>query len=85
MATKYGVPSGSALADWPTEYDDLAPFYDKVEWTLGVAGEVSPGVGTPRHGYPMPSFPLATPAAFLLPQLSSWGTFLDWIGVGLPR
>jgi choline dehydrogenase-like flavoprotein len=34
MATKYGVPAGSALADWPIGYDDLAPFYDKVEWTL---------------------------------------------------
>ena len=27
MATTYGVPDGSALADWPIGYDDLEPFY----------------------------------------------------------
>ena len=59
MATKYGVPHGSALADWPLGYDDLEPFYDKVEWALGVAGDGS-RAGTPRsRGYPMAPFPLS--------------------------
>jgi choline dehydrogenase-like flavoprotein len=26
MATTYGVPEGSSLADWPITYDDLEPF-----------------------------------------------------------
>jgi choline dehydrogenase-like flavoprotein len=26
MATRYGVPDGSSLADWPISYDDLEPF-----------------------------------------------------------
>ena len=39
MATQYGVPDGSALADWPITYDDLAPFYERAEWEIGVAGD----------------------------------------------
>jgi choline dehydrogenase-like flavoprotein len=50
MASLYGVPAGSALADWPIGYDDLAPFYRQVEWDLGVAGG-------PDEDLPMPSWP----------------------------
>ena len=39
MATRYGVPDGSSLVDWPIGYDDLAPYYDKVEWEIGVSGQ----------------------------------------------
>jgi choline dehydrogenase-like flavoprotein len=80
MATKYGVPAGSALADWPIGYDDLAPFYDKVEWTLGVAGEVSPGVGNPRRGYPMPSFPLSLEGG----RLAAAADALGWTTTRVP-
>ena len=41
MATRYGVPDGSTLADWPIGYDDLAPYYDRVEWEIGVSGASS--------------------------------------------
>jgi choline dehydrogenase-like flavoprotein len=56
MASKYGVPTGSSLADWPISYEDLEPFYERAEWELGVAGD-----GTAirdqvprRRGYPLP-------------------------------
>ncbi len=39
MASIYGVPAGSSLADWPISYDELAPFYEKVEWEIGVCGD----------------------------------------------
>ena len=39
MANTYGVPEESTLADWPFGYDDLAPYYDRVEWELGVSGD----------------------------------------------
>ena len=39
MASIYGVPEGSSLADWPISYDDLEPFYERAEWELGVAGD----------------------------------------------
>jgi choline dehydrogenase-like flavoprotein len=59
MASTYGVPEGSSLADWPIDYDELAPWYDRAEWEIGVAG--SPGgdpAGGPRaRDFPMPPVP----------------------------
>ena len=56
MASKYGVPVGSSLADWPISYEDLEPFYDRAEWELGVAGDGSAlGQLIPRkRNYPLP-------------------------------
>ena len=60
MASEYGVPGGSALADWPISYDDLEPYYDRVEWEVGVSGEPGhTGDGHRARGYPMPAFPAA--------------------------
>ncbi|UFU06225.1 GMC oxidoreductase [Ruania halotolerans] len=38
MASTYGVPDGSALRDWPIGTEDLDPYYDEIEATLGLAG-----------------------------------------------
>jgi choline dehydrogenase-like flavoprotein len=56
MASIYGVPAGSSLADWPIGYDDLEPWYDRAEWELGVAGGVGGDrfAGHRQRGYPMP-------------------------------
>jgi len=59
MASRYGVPAGSSLTDWPISYDDLAPFYEQAEWQIGVSGD---GTGNPNQGprskpYPMPAVP----------------------------
>jgi len=59
MASVYGVPEGSALADWPITYEDLEPYYDKVEWELGVAGEATT-VHARQRDYPMAPWPLST-------------------------
>ena len=32
-------PAGSTVADWPISYSDLEPYYDKVEYDMGVSGE----------------------------------------------
>jgi choline dehydrogenase-like flavoprotein len=57
MATRYGVPDDSVLADWPISYDDLAPYYERVEWELGVAGATGHAAEGPRgRDYPMPPF-----------------------------
>jgi choline dehydrogenase-like flavoprotein len=65
MASRYGVPDGSALADWPISYADLEPYYDRVEWELGVAGRPHREDGPRRRGYPMSPFPLAGSGAVL--------------------
>jgi choline dehydrogenase-like flavoprotein len=59
MATTYGVPEGSGLADWPIDYDDLEPWYDRCEWEYGVNGDDRPVsfAGERRRGYPMPPLP----------------------------
>jgi gluconate 2-dehydrogenase alpha chain len=39
---RYGVhaiPAGSTLADWPLTYEELEPYYDKVEYEIGVSGK----------------------------------------------
>lgn len=55
MATRYGVPAGSSLVDWPFSYETLAPYYERAEWEIGVAGPVDAHSRWPRErGYPMP-------------------------------
>ncbi len=59
MASTYGVPEGSSLADWPLDYDDLEPYYERAEWEIGVAGDGAANkFQAPRkRGYPMPALP----------------------------
>lgn len=54
LASTYGVPDASSLADWPVSYEDIEPYYDKVEWAMGVAGsEGHDHMGPRRRPYPM--------------------------------
>src|SRR6185503_19698830 len=60
MASVYGIPSGSSLADWPISYSDLEPYYERAEWEIGVAGD---DAACARHwprrrGFPMPPLPV---------------------------
>jgi gluconate 2-dehydrogenase alpha chain len=73
---RYGasrIPRGSTVEDWPFGLDELEPFYDKVEYEIGVSGQAGNIAGKldprgnrfegPRkRAYPMP--PLR-PTAFL--------------------
>ena len=65
---RYGakrIPAGSTVEDWPFGLDELEPYYDKVEYALGVSGQAgnvkgevdSRGnvfEGPRKRGYPMP-------------------------------
>jgi gluconate 2-dehydrogenase alpha chain len=65
---RYGaarIPKGSTVEDWPFGIEELEPYYDKVEYALGVSGQAGnvKGVIDPRgnifegarsRGYPMP-------------------------------
>jgi len=57
MASTYGVPSGSSLADWPISYQDLEPDYEKAEWQIGVSGDNAGSASPRRRDYPMPPLP----------------------------
>lgn len=67
MASTYGVPDGSSLSDWPISYDDLAPWYDRAEWEIGVAGTLGgdPNGGPRSRDFPMPPVPGYTSHAVL--------------------
>jgi gluconate 2-dehydrogenase alpha chain len=65
---RYGanaIPQGSTLEDWPVTYDDLEPYYDNVEYEIGVSGKagniqgkIDPAgnifEGPRKRDYPMP-------------------------------
>ena len=65
---RYGpgsIPKGSTLEDWPITYDELEPYYDTIEWEVGVSGKagnlqgkIDPRgnifEGPRRREYPMP-------------------------------
>jgi gluconate 2-dehydrogenase alpha chain len=65
---RYGanaIPKGSTIEDWPLSYDDLEPYYDTIEYEIGVSGKagniqgkIDPKgnvfEGPRRREYPMP-------------------------------
>ncbi len=62
---KKALPENSTLEDWPLSYQDLEPYYDRVEWELGISGRGSNFFGQKQKGdnpweaprrrdYPMP-------------------------------
>ncbi len=63
LSTEGPVP-GASLADWPLEYEELEPFYDRAEWDFGVSGDASANrFGPPRRrGFPNPPVPERTAA-----------------------
>ena len=77
MATTYGVPEGSALADWPISYDELEPYYSLAEQRFGVSGGgVDPWHGPRSIPLPMPPLPRTGPADLLAgaAERLGWGT-----------
>lgn len=83
MASIYGAPAGSSLADWPISYDELAPYYEKVEWQVGVCGDDSTMYHLPKYDkpYPMPALPLPNTSRLHLKGLDALG----WRGLRMPR
>lgn len=67
MASIYGVPAGSSLADWPISYADVAPYYERAEWEIGVSGDSAGSAERwPRdRDYPMPPVQLNRQGALM--------------------
>lgn len=57
--TIVGDLPGASLADWPISYDELEPYYSKVEWAFGVSGQAGANVyeGARSTAYPCPPMP----------------------------
>jgi choline dehydrogenase-like flavoprotein len=69
MASRYGVPEGSALADWPFGYDELEPYYARAEWEIGVSGDDQDGRFAGHRSRPYPMRPL--PAGIAADRLAA--------------
>jgi len=54
-----GPVAGASLADWPVDYAEMEPFYEKAEWDFGVAGSAgsNPFAAPRRKGFPNPAHP----------------------------
>ncbi len=58
MRSTYGAVAGSTLEDWPIDYFDLEPYYEKAEWEMGVSGDVSNNIFKAPRRKPLPMPPL---------------------------
>ena len=53
-----GPISGTTFADWPISYEELEPYYTKVEWEIGVSGAPGPFDSFRSKPFPMPPMPI---------------------------
>lgn len=63
--SRIGPIAGTGFTDWPITYDDLEPYYTKVDWEVGVSG--APVLGDPHRSrpYPMPPLPVKSSGVLL--------------------
>ncbi len=62
-----GAIPGTGFADWPITYQELEPYYTKVEWEVGVSGlaYASPFDPPRTKPYPMPPLPVKSSGVLL--------------------
>jgi choline dehydrogenase-like flavoprotein len=61
-----GAIGGTAFADWPISYQELEPYYTKVEWEVGVSGLAGASPFDPPRSRPYPMPPLAVKSSGVL-------------------
>lgn len=60
-----GAVPGASLADWPITYEELEPYYTKVDWEVGVSGVPGPSDAPRSRPYPMPPLPVKSSGVLL--------------------
>jgi choline dehydrogenase-like flavoprotein len=60
-----GEIGGTGFADWPISYDELEPYYSRVDWEIGVSGAPGPFDAPRSRPYPMPPLPITSAGALL--------------------
>jgi choline dehydrogenase-like flavoprotein len=53
-----GSIEGTNFADWPITYEELEPYYTKVDWEIGVSGAPGPFDAPRSKPFPMPPMPI---------------------------
>ena len=60
-----GSFEGTNLADWPITYEELEPYYTKVDWDIGVSGAPGPFDSPRSKPFPMPPLPIKSSGVLL--------------------
>jgi choline dehydrogenase-like flavoprotein len=60
-----GPIAGTGFADWPITYDELEPYYTRVDWEIGVSGAPGPNDPPRSRPYPMPPMPVKSSGVLL--------------------
>ena len=53
-----GEMPGTNFVDWPITYEELEPYYTKVDWEIGVSGAPGPFDAPRSKPFPMPPMPI---------------------------
>jgi choline dehydrogenase-like flavoprotein len=61
----WGPIEGTGFADWPIAYEELEPYYTKVDWEIGVSGAPGPFDPPRSRPYPMPPLPVKSSGVIL--------------------
>ena len=73
-----GPISGTNFADWPITYEELEPYYTRVDWEIGVSGEPGPFDAPRSRPFPMPPLPIKSSGALLEKAASKLGLHAQW-------
>jgi choline dehydrogenase-like flavoprotein len=63
--SRLGAISGTNFADWPISYDELEPYYTRVDWEIGVSGAPGPFDSRRSKPFPVPPMPIKSSGALL--------------------
>ncbi|WP_237133270.1 GMC family oxidoreductase [Pseudohongiella sp. O18] len=57
-ASVKGTIAGTNFTDWPISYEELEPYYSRVDWEIGVSGLQGPWDPPRSRDYPCPPMPV---------------------------
>ncbi len=60
-----GPIAGTSFADWPITYEELEPYYTRVDWEIGVSGLAGPWDPPRSRDYPCPPMPVKSSGVLL--------------------
>jgi choline dehydrogenase-like flavoprotein len=60
-----GPISGTNFADWPITYEELEPYYTKVDWDIGLSGAPGPFDAPRSKPFPVPPMPIKSSGVLL--------------------
>ncbi len=61
----WGSIAGTNFSDWPISYEELEPYYTKVDWEIGVSGAPGPDDAFRSKPFPMPPMDINSSGALM--------------------